>query len=87
MIVDGAPDLIAQMLDKLVANAVEFAGGGAIDVDGRRARADARSSVANDGPLLPAGMQGRLFESMVSVRAGSGDAAGRTWGSACTSCA
>ena len=29
---------------------------------------------ANDGPLLPEGMEGRLFESMVSVRAG-GDAA------------
>src|SRR5258707_8996424 len=29
--VDGAPHLIAQMLDKLVANAVEFATGGAIE--------------------------------------------------------
>ncbi len=74
VLVDGAPDLVAQMLDKLVANAVEFAGGGAIEV--RVDRGDDRIllSVANDGPPLPAAMRERLFESMVSVRAG-GDAA------------
>ena len=66
--IDGAPDLIAQMLDKIVANAVEFARGGRIDValalDGNAVRL----SVANDGPPLPEGMEDRLFESMVSVR-------------------
>ena len=31
-------------------------------------------TVANDGPLLPADMQDRLFESMVSVREGGGSA-------------
>ena len=29
-------------------------------------------SVSNRGPLLPPGMQSRLFDSMVSVRAGGG---------------
>ena len=42
--------------------------------DRRPARRDdgdvAELSVANDGPPLPAGMEERLFESMVSVRAG-----------------
>lgn len=71
--VDGAPDLIAQMLDKLVANAVEFAAGGAIMVGLTRDGADARLTVENDGPPLPEGMAERLFESMVSVRP-AGDA-------------
>ncbi|MET0202913.1 MAG: ATP-binding protein, partial [Casimicrobiaceae bacterium] len=71
-IVEGSPDLAAQMLDKLLANAVEFAGGGAIVVEVAREGGNAVLTVANDGPLLPADMQDRLFESMVSVRAGSG---------------
>jgi two-component system sensor histidine kinase ChvG len=72
VIVDGSPDLVAQMLDKLLVNAVEFAGSGAIVVGVARDGANAILTVANDGPLLPAGMQDRLFESMVSVREGSG---------------
>lgn len=72
--IDGAPDLVAQMLDKLVANAVEFARGGAIEVTVRSDEAGVDLAVTNEGPLLPAAMEGRLFESMVSVRAG-GDAA------------
>jgi dedicated sortase system histidine kinase len=68
-IIEGAPDLIAQMLDKLVANAVEFSpAGGSIVVTLQRATMGARLSVLNEGPLLPAGMQDRLFESMISVR-------------------
>jgi two-component system, OmpR family, sensor histidine kinase ChvG len=65
----GAPDLVAQMLDKLVANAVEF---GTPDrpivVHVERAGQDALLSVGNDGPPLPEAMHDRLFESMVSVR-------------------
>jgi two-component system, OmpR family, sensor histidine kinase ChvG len=69
----GAPDLIAQMLDKLVANAIEFATGPApiivaltrIDTSAGR---QAQLSVENEGPPLPAAMRGRLFDSMVSVR-------------------
>ena len=72
--IDGSPDLIAQMLDKLVANAVEFAQGGAIDVSLRGHDTAVELAVTNEGPPLPEGMEGRLFESMVSVRAG-GDAA------------
>ncbi|MGQ0800633.1 MAG: ATP-binding protein, partial [Pseudomarimonas sp.] len=65
----GAPDLIAQALDKLIDNARSFT-----PIDGwirisLHAHADGyRIAVANCGPLLPASMRGRLFESMVSVR-------------------
>lgn len=66
---DGAPELIAQMLDKLVANAVEFATPGTpIVVALEREVLGIRLSVANQGPPLPQEMHGRLFDSMVSVR-------------------
>jgi len=73
--VAGAPDLCAQMLDKLVANAVEFSTGGPIAVALARDDVSARLAVANAGPPLPAGMEERLFESMVSVRAGNASGA------------
>ena len=65
----GAPDLLAQMLDKLVANAVEFGlPGRPIEVRVERAGGVARLSVANDGPPLPEALAGRLFESMTTAR-------------------
>ncbi len=71
--VDGAPDLIAQLLDKLVANAGEFGTPGTPAVVRlERSGATARLAVENDGPPLPVGMQGRLFDSMVSVRRETG---------------
>jgi two-component system sensor histidine kinase ChvG len=72
----GAPELIAQMLDKLVANAAEFATTDAAIVV-RLARIETetgpqvRLAVENEGPPLPAAMRGSLFDSMVSVRAKS----------------
>jgi len=71
--VDGAPELIAQMLDKLVANAVEFGTAGKpILVRVARVGLGVRLSVENEGPLLPDAMQERLFDSMVSVRSERG---------------
>jgi signal transduction histidine kinase len=70
----GTPDLIAQMVDKLVANAVEFGKDGVIDVSLARDDGDALLSVSNEGPPLPEMEAGHLFDSMVSVR-GGGDAA------------
>jgi two-component system sensor histidine kinase ChvG len=69
----GAPDLIAQMLDKLVANANEFAINDApivVRLTGieEPSGAQVRLAVENEGPPLPLAMQGRLFDSMVSVR-------------------
>jgi signal transduction histidine kinase len=69
----GSPDLAAQLLDKLVANAVDFSIAGqpvsirVEDLDGQ-----AVLTVANRGPLLPAAMADKLFESMVSVRPAAG---------------
>ncbi len=70
-----APDLVAQMLDKLVANAAEFAHTGTpIDLALERTGGEARLAIANAGPRLPENMEGRLFDSMVSVRPeGSGN--------------
>jgi signal transduction histidine kinase len=66
---NGAPEMIAQMLDKLVANAVEFSAAGTpIVVRLERGDTELRLSVENEGPLLPDAMHGRLFDSMVSVR-------------------
>jgi dedicated sortase system histidine kinase len=69
VIFNGAPEMIAQMLDKLVANAVEFSAAGTpIVVRLERGDIELRLSVENQGPLLPDAMRGRLFDSMVSVR-------------------
>jgi signal transduction histidine kinase len=65
----GAPDLLAQALDKLLDNALSFAApGSAVEVELHRYGRAATLSVRNEGPPLPAEMSGRLFESMVSVR-------------------
>jgi two-component system sensor histidine kinase ChvG len=67
--VEGSPDLAAQLLDKLVENAVDFSPvGEPIRVTLEDLGGSAVLGVANQGPLLPEGVQGRLFESMVSVR-------------------
>ena len=67
--VNGSPDLVAQMLDKLAANAVEFSPPQSeIRFELQHDGASARLRVSNDGPPLPAEMQDRLFQSMVSVR-------------------
>jgi two-component system, OmpR family, sensor histidine kinase ChvG len=63
----GAPDLYAQMLDKLAANAADFSSRD----EPVRIRLDEKGTltVSNSGPPLPAEMAGRLFQSMVSMRA------------------
>ncbi len=67
--VDGAPDLIAQMLDKLAANAVDFSAANAPIAVKLGAHFDHTTlSVSNDGAPLPEAMRGQLFESLVSVR-------------------
>ncbi len=69
----GSPDLLAQLLDKLVDNALGFARPGTpVEVDLHRYGRTAALSVRNEGPRLPAEMEGRLFESMVSIRPAGG---------------
>ncbi|MEJ2521993.1 MAG: ATP-binding protein [Gammaproteobacteria bacterium] len=68
--IEGSPELVAQMLDKLVDNAVDFTPpGGRITLDVRRRGDRVELAVTNTGSRLPAELQGRLFESMVSDRA------------------
>jgi signal transduction histidine kinase len=76
--IQGSPELIVQLLDKLVDNAVDFSStndeiGIGLSQDGSRVTL----SVANPGPPLPGSMRNRLFDSMVSVRA---DASGENLG-------
>lgn len=66
---EGAPDLIAQMLDKLISNAVDFSEPHIpvkvkLFSEGKQAHLD----ILNRGQTLPAEMPERLFESMVSLR-------------------
>lgn len=65
----GTPDLIAQLLDKLVSNAIDFhTPGTEINIQLSRAAKNIELIVSNSGQLLPADMHSNLFESMVSVR-------------------
>jgi dedicated sortase system histidine kinase len=62
----GAADLLAQMLDKLVENAADFAvAGTAIRISLGN---DAILRVENQGALLPDSIRESLFDSMVSLR-------------------
>ena len=78
----GAPELIAQALDKLFDNARSFT-----PVDGQirfslhfATQSESNSAVlirvANQGPPLPSAMQDRLFDTLVSVRERSSRSAG-----------
>jgi dedicated sortase system histidine kinase len=70
----GAPDLMVQLLDKLVENAVDFCPAkGAITVRLERVQANYSLQVANDGPLIPQELMGRLFESLFEQREGGDD--------------
>lgn len=71
----GAPELLAQLLDKLVDNAVSFA---PKDSEITLATAETKNafliSVSNEGPRLPEGFGRKLFDSLVSVRDDGGKA-------------
>jgi len=73
LIVEGAPDLVAQLLDKLVENALDFAREGTpVDIRLTRGLGIGFLAVSNDGPTLPDEIAERVFESMVSSRPGDG---------------
>jgi two-component system sensor histidine kinase ChvG len=72
--INGAPDLVAQMLDKLIENAVDFCPpSGLITVRLARSGSNYELGVANDGPPIHEAMLGRLFESLFEHREGHGD--------------
>jgi dedicated sortase system histidine kinase len=81
----GSPDLLAQLLDKLLANAVEFANTDSVITinvalcdkphdSKNHAQQYIKITIANQGICLPEQMQERLFDSMVSVRKAFGAA-------------
>ena len=75
----GAPDLIAQALDKLFDNARSFsAEGGWISITLENGESGVILRMANSGPLLPPTMQDRLFDSLVSLRERNTRSAGET---------
>ena len=70
--INGSPELIVQLLDKLLDNATDFtAPGGSITLAVELNPRMLRLSVANQGQLLPPHLDGRLFESLVSGRSGA----------------
>jgi len=69
VMVSGSPDLAAQLLDKLVSNAADFAKPGTpISIDLALASGEAMLSVANEGPTLSEQIRAKLFTSLVSFR-------------------
>lgn len=68
LLVDIAPDYIAQALDKLVDNAIDFAAPDTpIVFKARRLDDFAQIDVINQGSRLPEGMAERIFEPLVSL--------------------
>ena len=66
--IDCAPDYIAQALDKLVDNAIDFAAPNtAILFNAMRVEDTAQIDVVNQGSSLPQGMAERIFEPLVSL--------------------
>jgi len=65
----GSPELFAQMLDKIIANAVDFSEA-ATPIRLHLSHSDRGLDlhISNQGLLLPEDMQDRLFDSMVSLR-------------------
>ncbi|MDT0596593.1 proteobacterial dedicated sortase system histidine kinase [Glaciecola petra] len=65
----GSPEMFAQMLDKVVTNAVEFMNSGTpINIRLFKKASKFALSVTNSGPLLPENMNKQLLNSMISVR-------------------
>ena len=72
--INGSPELIIQMLDKLVDNAIDFTSTG--DTIGITLLSEPGSvvlAVSNPGSPLPEELQAELFDSMVSVRKDGND--------------
>jgi len=70
VLINGAPELISQALDKLVNNAMDFHKEGT-NIRLKLARSSSglvQLSISNHGKALPEGMEQELFQSMVSVR-------------------
>jgi len=68
----GAPELIAQLLDKLIDNAVDFCPSqGRIIIELCAEPKQYRLTVSNEGPLLPPEAETKIFDLLVSNRTAS----------------
>jgi len=68
-VIEGVPDALAQLLDKLVENANDFAPAGTpIGISLAPAGRGWRLAVENEGPPIPEAARSRLFDSMVTLR-------------------
>ncbi|MCW8091968.1 proteobacterial dedicated sortase system histidine kinase [Alteromonas sp. ASW11-130] len=68
-LIKGVPELLVQMLDKVVSNAVEFSQpDDTITLQVCQSGKYLQVKAVNPGPLLPNDMQDELLQSMVSVR-------------------
>ena len=69
LMMQGVPEYIAQLMDKLIANAIEFCHkDSAIEVTLTQVGKQATLLISNLGPELPIDMSEQIFDSMVSVR-------------------
>lgn len=66
--VNGSPDHIAQLLDKVITNAVEFSDDKHIYISFTEHKGNWLLTIRNYGQILPQDMADKLFDSMVSVR-------------------
>ena len=69
ILINGVPEYFAQLLDKLIANVVEFSySNEPIVVYCQGLRDHAVVKVSNAGPFLPEEMKDLVFDSMISIR-------------------
>lgn len=67
--ITGIPELIVQLMDKLIGNATEFStANSTIGIRLTKENDEAVIRVINEGPALPDAMRDKLFDSMISVR-------------------
>ena len=70
-----SPELLAQALDKLVDNAISLTGpGDSVCLSLKESEDEVVLAVQNSGTRLPQEFQGRLFDSLVSLRESTGAA-------------
>ncbi|MBM7070854.1 proteobacterial dedicated sortase system histidine kinase [Shewanella sp. 202IG2-18] len=67
--VDGVPEYFAQLLDKLISNAIDFSTSRRpIEISVTQDSDAVIVSVTNEGPKLPLGMENEIFSSLISIR-------------------
>ena len=64
----GSPEHIAQLLDKVIANAVEFCDDQKVALTFNHSAQTCCITISNSGECLPEEMSEKLFDSMVSIR-------------------